>query len=191
LPRHPPARAELGAARRFSRGQARKNPMLRKAPLAIALALAPCFALAQPQDETQATQQAHQARQASPDPADAERRLQDYVRVWEDDSLVGPRAMRAYYADHVVYYGKRMSREQVLADKRRFIRAFPQRAYAIAPGSLITRCDGVQCVARATLLWRRVSRRGQESSGASRLTLVFSQREEGRIVRESAFNLRR
>jgi len=164
--------------------------MLRKATLAIALALAPSLALAQPQDERRGTQ-GTQTRQATPEAADAERRLQEYVRVWEDDSLVGPRAMSAYYADRVVYYGKRMSREEVLADKRRFIRAYPQRAYAIAPGSLVTRCEGAQCVARATLLWRRVSARGRESAGASRLTLVFSQNEQGRIVRESAVNLRR
>jgi hypothetical protein len=167
--------------------------MLRKATLAIAiaLALAPSLALAQPQDERRGTQGA-QTRQTAPEAvADAERRLQEYVRVWEDDSLVGPRAMHAYYADRVVYYGKRMSREEVLADKRRFIRAYPQRAYAIAPGSLVTRCEGAQCVARATLLWRRVSARGRESAGASRLTLVFSQRAQGRIVRESAVDLRR
>lgn len=121
----------------------------------------------------------------------AEQRLRDYVRVWEADERVGQRAMQAYYADEVLYYGKRMTRREVLADKRRFIRAFPERTYDIAPGSLRTRCDRAQCEARAVLLWRRATPSGRTREGASALTLVFSAREGGRIVRESATNLPR
>ncbi len=125
------------------------------------------------------------------DEASAERRLRDYVHVWEQDELVAPRAMRTYYADSLIYYGKRMTREQALADKRRFIRAWPQRSYDIAPGSLRTRCGGGVCEARAVLVWRRTGAGGRTQSGASALTLVFSQAAGGRIVRESATTLRR
>lgn len=125
------------------------------------------------------------------DPQRAEQRLRDYVRVWEADERVGPRAMRAYYADEVLYYGKRLTRREVLADKLRFIRAFPERTYDIAPGSLRTRCDSVQCEARAVLVWRRATPSGRTREGASALTLVFSATDGGRIVQESATNLPR
>lgn len=122
--------------------------------------------------------------------AGVEQRMRDYVRVWEADERVGPRAMGAYYADRVIYYGKPMTRREVLADKLRFIRAWPERTYDIAPGSLRTRCNPASCEARAVLLWSRTSASGRREQGASALTLVFDARARGRIVRESATNLR-
>jgi len=119
-----------------------------------------------------------------------EKRLRDYVRVWESDERVGPAAMQAYYADQVIYYGKSMSRRGVLADKIRFIRTYPSRSYDIAPGSVRTQCRGGECRARAILEWRRSTRAGATQSGASELTLVFSAAAGGRIVRESARTLR-
>jgi hypothetical protein len=124
------------------------------------------------------------------DPNQAEQRLRAYVQVWESDERVAPRAMREYYADRVIYYGKRMTRREVLADKLRFIRAYPQRRYDIAPDSLRTDCDVDRCVARAVLMWRRARADGASQSGASMLTLVFSAAEGGRIVQESARTLR-
>ncbi|MBX9759630.1 MAG: hypothetical protein K2Y29_12725 [Beijerinckiaceae bacterium] len=124
------------------------------------------------------------------DPAGVERRMRDYVQVWEADARVGPSAMAAYYADRVIYYGKPMTRRQVLADKLRFIRAYPERRYDIAPGSLRTHCERGRCEARAVLLWSRASASGRRQQGASALTLVFAASENGRIVRESATNLR-
>jgi hypothetical protein len=151
---------------------------MRAAFLILFVALAPALAAAQGQ---------------SPegfDRAAVEQRMRDYVRVWEADERVGPAAMRTYYADRVIYYGKPMSRREVLADKLRFIRAYPERSYDIAPGTLRTRCGPDHCEARAILLWRRASARGRTESGASALTLVFSAAERGRIVRESARTLR-
>lgn len=125
------------------------------------------------------------------DPAVVEQRLRDYVRVWEADERVGPNAMNAYYADRVIYYGKAMSRREVLADKLRFIRAYPERSYDIAPDTLRTRCTPARCEARAVLLWKRTNARGRTEQGASALTLVFSAANQGRIVRELATTLRR
>lgn len=100
--------------------------------------------------------------------------------------------MAQHYGARVVYYGKLMSRDQVLADKLRFIRAYPYRTYEIAPGSTSTTCSEPDiCVARAVLLWERRSASGEASSGASRLRLELSRREGGKIVRESANVLRR
>lgn len=149
---------------------------MRFAPLAAAIMFAVSPAIAQ--------------QAGALEPAAVEKRLRDYVRVWESDERVGPAAMQAYYADRVIYYGKSMSRRGVLADKIRFIRAYPSRSYDIAPGSVRTQCAGGECRARAVLQWRRATRAGATQSGASELTLVFSAAQGGRIVRESARTLR-
>ena len=130
------------------------------------------------------------AAQGALDRGEAEQKLRAYVRVWEADERVGPRAMREYYADRVIYYGKRMSRSEVLADKQRFIQTYPRRRYDIAPDTLRTECEAGRCVARAVLLWRRARADGASQSGASMLTLVFSAAAGGRIVQESARTLR-
>jgi hypothetical protein len=124
-------------------------------------------------------------------PQDPAAKLHAYVQVWSRDGGVTPATMREFYAPRVIYYGKAMSREQALRDKLNYIRAWPARTYSIQPGSATTRCtpQGL-CEARAVLLWDRTSRAGRRTSGASRLTLVFSQAEGGRIVRESAVTLR-
>jgi hypothetical protein len=122
---------------------------------------------------------------------DAARKLDLYVQVWAQDAGVNASSVREFYAPRVVYYGKSMSREQVLRDKLNYIAAWPVRDYTIRPGSAATRCTAQGlCEARAILAWDRTSRAGKRSSGASRLTLVFSQREGGKIVRESATPLR-
>ncbi|MFN3892789.1 MAG: hypothetical protein ACK4MV_20520 [Beijerinckiaceae bacterium] len=122
--------------------------------------------------------------------AGAEQRLRDYVQIWTADEKISPATMRTHYADRVTYYGKRMTRQEVLQDKLRFVRTYPVRFYDIAPGSLRTRCRASQCVAQAVLVWRRQRTNGLPESGASALTLVFSSAAHGRIVRESATTLR-
>lgn len=119
-------------------------------------------------------------------------RLDRYVSIWQSNDRVTRDTVREFYADRVIYYGKRMTRDEVYRDKLRFIRAWPIRTYDIAPGSFRSRCDrsGV-CRARAVLRWTRAKPDGRSKSGASRLTLVFAKSEGGRIIRESATNIRR
>lgn len=44
------------------------------------------------------------------------------------------------YDDTIQYYGKYQSRDEVLADKRKFIEKRPYRAYRIRPGTLMVTC---------------------------------------------------
>lgn len=123
-------------------------------------------------------------------PPDVERRMQEYVRTWEGSKEAFALAINTYYAERVNYYGKFLTRAQVLADKLRFLKAYPQRTYDIASGTLRTNCNGGICQARAELHWSRTSSSGRRESGASDLRLILSARDGGKITRESARTLR-
>lgn len=123
-------------------------------------------------------------------PRDAEHRMQQYVQTWEGNEATFAQAVETYYADRVIYYGKSMTRSQVLADKLRFVKSYPQRTYSIAAGTLRTNCKTGICEARAKLNWSRANASRQLESGVSDLRLVLSAADGGRIVRESARTLR-
>jgi hypothetical protein len=63
--------------------------------------------------------------------------------------------LEGLYEDDVTYYGKVISREAVLADKRRFVEHWPQRSYTIRPGTLVSRCDEgpYRCTVSGTTDW--------------------------------------
>ncbi len=114
--------------------------------------------------------------------------LEDYVQIWEDDARVNAATVAHFYAPQVNYYGKHMSRQQVLADKMRYVRAYPGRSYAITPGTANTSCDDQRtaCVARAELVVRLTDTRGRSTQRITRLRLVMSQTAGGKIIEERA-----
>ncbi|MDX6320092.1 MAG: hypothetical protein QOD35_3492 [Nocardioidaceae bacterium] len=118
----------------------------------------------------------------------AQAQLSNYLHVWSTDSGINPRSMARFYADHVIYYGKPMTRDQVLRDKLQYIRTWSQRYYRIVPGTVSTDCDGVQSVCRVkgVMQWDRRSRGGERSVGSALLSLTFSKNSGARIVQESA-----
>ncbi len=120
--------------------------------------------------------------------AAAQRRLEAYVRTWSADNGINPGNVAHYYAPRVIYYGKPMSRGQVLRDKLNYISVWPERHYRIVPGTVSASCDRAQMACRVSgiMAWNRRSRAGEVSVGSTRLTLVLSRESGGRIVRESA-----
>ena len=125
--------------------------------------------------------------------ADAERALQAYLAMWSSNSGVTAAAVNRFYAPRVVYYGKVMSRAQVLADKRAYIRAWPVRLYQEVPGTFAATCnaDRSLCHVTADMTWRRVNRRNITSSGRAHMAFDFVPADGARkIARESARLLR-
>ena len=121
--------------------------------------------------------------------ADAERSIQTYLTMWGSDGRFDAASIARFYAPHVVYYGKRFSRAQVLADKRAYARAWPVRHYAEVPGSFTGRCNAGRTLCKVGVLmrWRRVGAAGQVSTGSARLGFDFVPVDGGRkIARESA-----
>jgi hypothetical protein len=122
----------------------------------------------------------------------AQAQVEKFVAVWSRDEGVTMAAVERLYAPRVVYYGKTMSRAAILADKRAYIAHWPHRRYEIAPGSVDVSCTkgNNMCRATATMRWSRADRSGREVRGASRMAFLVSRESGGKIVRESAVNLR-
>ncbi|MDO9442655.1 MAG: hypothetical protein Q7T73_17345 [Beijerinckiaceae bacterium] len=122
----------------------------------------------------------------------AQKQVQAYVDVWSTDAGVTAQSVETFYAPRAVYYGKSMSRAQILADKRRYVRAWPERRYRMVPGSVRVRCDAPREICRATgvMEWSRRSASGRRVVGASRMDFTLTRSSGGKIVRESAVTLR-
>ena len=122
----------------------------------------------------------------------AQRRLEAYVQTWSTNAGVNAATVGNYYADHGVYYGKPMSRPQVLRDKLRYIAVWPERHYRIVPGTVSASCDHQRTLCRVSgiMQWDRRSRTGARSVGSAKLSLTLSRASGGKIVQESASILR-
>ena len=112
-----------------------------------------------------------------------------YFSIWADNARVTPDTVGRLYASRVVYYGKPMTRSDVYRDKLSYIHQWPDRHYAVLPGSLAKSCDATQSACRisAVLSWEKADpRRGQASKGANTINLMLV-REDGilKIARES------
>ncbi len=121
--------------------------------------------------------------------APADMAMDRYFSIWANDARITPETVDRLYASHVVYYGKAMTPAQVLRDKQAYIRQWPQRRYAVIPGSVSKTCDAdrSRCQVSAILSWEKAGRggaRGERGANTIRLTLV---REGGalKIARES------
>ena len=119
--------------------------------------------------------------------------VDSYFAIWDRDSNVTLANVRRLYASNLIYYGRAMTPESLLRDKLDFIRRWPQRRYAVEPGTATRRCDAGEnrCVLTVTLDWH-TSGFGGSRAGRSRVTLALA-REDGalKIVREGAVTLGR
>lgn len=116
-----------------------------------------------------------------------------YFAIWDRDSNVTLDNVAKLYAPNLLYYGHPMTRESLLRDKLDFIRRWPERRYAVEPGSASKSCDASEdhCVITATLDWR-TGGAGGTRAGRSRITLTLARAEGGlKIVREGAVTLPR
>src|SRR5947209_4571143 len=120
--------------------------------------------------------------------AAAQRRLEAYVDTWSANNEINASNVAHYYADRVIYYGKPMSRGQVLRDKLNYIAVWPERHYRIVPGTVSADCDRGRTLCRVSgiMAWDRHSTTGRTSIGRARLTLILSRDSGGKIVQESA-----
>ena len=122
--------------------------------------------------------------------ADAERAIQAYLALWAHDADINPTSVERFYAPRAVYYGHAFSRAQILADKRAYIRRWPQRSYREIPGSFSARCNADRSLCRVGVAmdWARGGAGHAGSvTGRARLTFDFVPSDGVRkIARESA-----
>ena len=81
------------------------------------------------------------------------------------------------YPPETMYFGRMVSREYALEEKRIFLERWPERSYAIRPGSISTACDTSEnsCTVAGIVDWRVGSpQRRATASGSARFQLTFS-----------------
>lgn len=126
---------------------------------------------------------------SAPRAAEADAIMEEFFATWDRNATVTPQAVEGLYARRVAYYGQALTNGQVYANKRAFTRRWPDRRYAVVPGSVTKGCDGAKarCRVDVTLAYRaRSDARDATARGWTRVALVLA-REDGRlkIVRES------
>ena len=120
---------------------------------------------------------------------DADAAMEQFFATWDNDARVTMATVDSLYASRVVYYGENLTAAQVYANKQAFIRRWPDRHYAVVPGTVAKSCDPTKarCRVDATLAYRAVNpAQGRAARGRTRVTLDLV-RDAGqyKIVREA------
>ncbi|MCJ2043100.1 hypothetical protein MKK58_00840 [Methylobacterium sp. J-078] len=82
-----------------------------------------------------------------------------------------------FYAERVQFHGRSLSLAALMAEKRRFVRRWPERRYEAQGGATRTACNAATatCIVRTTFDFRADNpARGARSQGVSELTLTIS-----------------
>jgi hypothetical protein len=97
-----------------------------------------------------------------------------YLRLWSSTDEAALADVHEIYAPRVTFFGRRMDRRSLTAEKKRFVRRWPIRTYAHRPGTMRVQCNPTSraCVVKSIIDWKAVApRRGVVSRGSSRFEL--------------------
>jgi hypothetical protein len=106
-------------------------------------------------------------------PSDAlERRAASFVTAqisgWSSANASDLASLANTYADEILYYGSRKSRQAVLLDKRRLLERWPERTYQVQPGSITVQCQESVCKVRGLMDWQaRSAPRASSAKGTA------------------------
>ncbi|AVA24277.1 Clp protease family protein (plasmid) [Rhizobium sp. NXC24] len=107
------------------------------------------------------------------DQAGAVEVFNEFQRVWSGSSSEAAAFLRNVYADRLQYYGKDLSREDVLKEKSAFVDRWPTRIYAARPGSVHALCAD-RCSVFGIVDWYAFSAtRKKGASGAVNFALTW------------------
>jgi hypothetical protein len=112
----------------------------------------------------------------------------DVNSKWSAPNSAGLSWLDALYADEVDFYGKLISRGEVLTEKRLFTERWPERSYRIQPKSMNAACDArrpgfsspppqevpIECIVTGTVEWEtRSPARKAAAGGLAAFTYVL------------------
>ena len=110
--------------------------------------------------------------------------IQAYHEAWSGENDFALRFMSDAYEDVVDFYGKPISRNEVLEEKKRFAIRWPDRIYKIKSDTFSVRCEHF-CRLSAVVVWYAQSTpRNASSSGEATFTVDWNP-ATGRIASES------
>ena len=91
------------------------------------------------------------------------------VSGWSSANAINLASLASAYADEILYYGSRRSRQAVLVDKRRLLERWPERIYHVQPGSITVQCLANVCKVGGLTDWQtRSAPRATSASGTAR-----------------------
>ncbi|WP_336488651.1 hypothetical protein [Methylobacterium nigriterrae] len=166
----PRRRAERSRPSRAAARQERRARGLHRAPRRLADTPAPV--------PTPAPMAPRQAEGRVADWAGAAQRfVDDYLDSVSapGDVMVG--STPSLYAERVRFHGRTLSLAAIMAEKRRFVRRWPERRYAVQPGTTRTACNAAlaTCMVYAVFDFRAGNpATGARSQGVSELALELS-----------------
>ena len=115
--------------------------------------------------------------------ADAKSFVSALTSKWSDTNAAALGGLDALYAAKVDYFGKRLSRDRVLADKRRFVERWPERTYKIQ--SSHEQCSASECLVEGYLEWEtRSPARKARASGVAKFRYVLMFSGRAFVIRE-------
>jgi hypothetical protein len=111
-----------------------------------------------------------------------------YLQIWSSNDAAPISRVPDMYARTVMFYGRRYTQDQLIAEKRRAIRQWPSRRYVHRPGTMRVTCNMLarKCVTRSIIDFevsnhhRHAAKRG---SAKFDLGISFAERRP-RIVHE-------
>ncbi|MEY9829943.1 hypothetical protein ABIA25_001758 [Sinorhizobium fredii] len=110
---------------------------------------------------------------APSDEARALRFIADYHDAWSRPNPEALAFMSTAYADSVSFYGKAVSRDEVLKEKAAFAERWPKRAYSMKHSSERVVC-ALTCTVSGVVEWFAYSpRRAKSSSGVADFSLIW------------------
>jgi hypothetical protein len=115
------------------------------------------------------------------------------ISGWSSATAGNLGSLAGVYADKVLYYGSRKSRQAVLLDKRRHLERWPQRIYDVQRDSITVECLASVCKVGGIVSWQtRNDARTASASGISQFEYkVALSRGAFRIVSESSSVIKR
>jgi DnaJ-domain-containing protein 1 len=111
------------------------------------------------------------------------------ISKWSGTNPDGLAGFDALYAAEIDYFGKRLTRAAVLADKRRFAKRWPERIYKVQ--SSYAECNASECVVDGSVEWEtRSPARKAMASGIAGFSYVLMPLGETFVIKRESGNVR-
>jgi len=119
-----------------------------------------------------------------------------YLQIWSSNDALPVEGVPYMYGPSVMFYGRRYTQAQLMAEKRRAIQQWPVRRYVHRPGTLRVICNAAtqKCAARSTIDFEASNpRRGTYKSGSAKFDLgvSFAERHPRILYESGSLNSRR
>ncbi len=115
-----------------------------------------------------------------------------FYSIWSDTNARALGAFRTFYADTVLFYGTRATRQALMERKEAFAQRWPERVYAVQGDTMTAKCGAERCVVTGTVAWdARNAPRDTRTVGTARFELTLDVRSDPLIVAETGTVLTR